>query len=71
MSGEQFGWTTIMFFIRNTVNFGMTVMIALIVGTVVAGQTFYIFTLEPVAESCRAPRLSPPSFRAANNSGWR
>jgi len=46
MSGEQFGWTTIMFFIRNTVNFGMTVMVALIVGTVVAGQTFYIFTLE-------------------------
>jgi putative ABC transport system permease protein len=34
---------------RNTgipVNFGITVMIALIVGTVVAGQTFYIFTIE-------------------------
>jgi putative ABC transport system permease protein len=49
MSSEQFGWATIMYFIRNTgipVNFGMTVMIALIVGTVVAGQTFYIFTLE-------------------------
>jgi putative ABC transport system permease protein len=49
MSGEQFGWATIMYFIRNTgipVNFGMTVMIALIVGTVVAGQTFYIFTIE-------------------------
>ncbi|PYV92001.1 MAG: ABC transporter permease, partial [Acidobacteria bacterium] len=49
MSSEQFGWATIMYFIRNTgipVNFWMTVMIALIVGTVVAGQTFYIFTLE-------------------------
>jgi putative ABC transport system permease protein len=49
MSGEQFGWATIMYFIRNTgipVNFGMTVLIALIVGTVVAGQTFYIFTIE-------------------------
>ncbi len=49
MSGEQFGWATIMYYIRNTgipVNFGMTVMIALIVGTVVAGQTFYIFTIE-------------------------
>src|SRR5438093_6127179 len=43
MSSEQFGWATIMYFIRNTgipVNFWMTVMIALIVGTVVAGQTF-------------------------------
>jgi len=28
------------------VNFGITITIALIVGTVVAGQTFYLFTLE-------------------------
>jgi putative ABC transport system permease protein len=28
------------------VNFGLTVAIGLIVGTVVAGQTFYIFTIE-------------------------
>ena len=27
-------------------NFGITIAVALIVGTVVAGQTFYIFTLE-------------------------
>ena len=27
-------------------NFGITIAIALIVGTVVAGQTFYIFTIE-------------------------
>lgn len=49
MTSEQFGWATIMYFIRNTgipVNFGLTVMIALILGTVVAGQTFYIFTIE-------------------------
>jgi putative ABC transport system permease protein len=49
MTSEQFGWATILYFVRNTgipVNFGITVMIALIVGTVVAGQTFYIFTIE-------------------------
>jgi putative ABC transport system permease protein len=49
MTGGQFGWATIMYFIRNTgipVNFGITVGIALLVGTVVAGQTFYIFTIE-------------------------
>lgn len=37
------------FYMANTgipVNFGITVMVALIVGTVVAGQTFYIFTVE-------------------------
>ena len=28
------------------INFGITIGIALIVGTIVAGQTFYIFTLE-------------------------
>ncbi|MEW5979307.1 MAG: ABC transporter permease [Acidobacteriota bacterium] len=49
MSGEQFGWATIEYYLRNTgipVNFGMTVLIALVVGTVVAGQTFYLFTIE-------------------------
>ncbi len=49
MSSEQFGWATIVYYLRNTgipVNFGLTVAIALIVGTVVAGQTFYIFTIE-------------------------
>ena len=49
VTGEQFGWMTIFYYIRNTgipVNFGLTVAIALIVGTVVAGQTFYIFTIE-------------------------
>src|SRR5260370_8737415 len=34
---------------RNTglpVNFGITILVALVVGTVVAGQTFYLFTVE-------------------------
>ncbi|MFQ3589812.1 MAG: ABC transporter permease [Chloracidobacterium sp.] len=49
MTGYDFEWATIRYYIRNTgipVNFGITVMIALVVGTVVAGQTFYIFTIE-------------------------
>ena len=49
MTGDQFGWMTIFYYIKNTgipINFGLTVAIALIVGTVVAGQTFYIFTIE-------------------------
>jgi putative ABC transport system permease protein len=49
VTGEEFAWQTIRYYLRNTgipVNFGITIMIALIVGAVVAGQTFYIFTLE-------------------------
>src|SRR5437868_9926027 len=48
-SGSEFGWQTIRYYIAHTgipVNFGITIAIALVVGTIVAGQTFYIFTLE-------------------------
>ncbi len=48
-SSQEFSWDAFRFYMRNTgipVNFGITVMVALIVGTVVAGQTFYIFTIE-------------------------
>ncbi len=49
MTSGEFGWATIWYYIRNTgipINFGITVAIALVVGTVVAGQTFYLFVLE-------------------------
>ncbi len=49
VSASTFGWETIWYYIRNTgipINFGITVAIALVVGTVVAGQTFYLFVLE-------------------------
>ena len=48
-TAAEFSWDAFLFYLRNTgipVNFGITVMVALIVGTVVAGQTFYIFTIE-------------------------
>jgi putative ABC transport system permease protein len=46
---DKFRWDCIWYYLKNTgipVNFGITITIALIVGTVVAGQTFYLFTLE-------------------------
>lgn len=49
MSQQGFVWQTIRYYLKNTgvpVNFGITIGIALIVGAVVAGQTFYIFTIE-------------------------
>ena len=48
-TADEFGYQTIWYYIHHTgipLNFGITVLIALIVGTVVAGQTFYIFTVE-------------------------
>ncbi len=46
---DEFAWDCIQYYLRNTglpVNFGITIAIALVVGTVVAGQTFYLFTVE-------------------------
>ena len=46
---DQFRWDCIRYYLKNTgipVNFGITIMIAIVVGTVVAGQTFYLFTID-------------------------
>jgi len=46
---DEFRWDCIRYYLANTgipVNFGITITVALIVGTVVAGQTFYLFTVE-------------------------
>src|SRR5260370_13885560 len=46
-TSNEFGWQTIRYYIAHTgipVNFGITIAIALVVGTIVAGQPVYIFT---------------------------
>lgn len=48
-TSDQFQWDCIIYYLKNTgipVNFGITISIAVIVGVVVAGQTFYLFTVE-------------------------
>jgi len=48
-TADEFRWDCIDYYIANTgipVNFGITIAIALIVGLVVSGQTFYLFTVE-------------------------
>ena len=43
MTGEQFAWITIWFYMRETgipINFGITVVLGFIVGTAIAAQTF-------------------------------
>src|SRR5262245_7632268 len=46
---EQFMWTTIDYYMKRTgipINFGITVALGFIVGAAIAGQTFYLFTVE-------------------------
>jgi putative ABC transport system permease protein len=46
---SEFMWDCINYYLTHTgipVNFGITIAVALVVGAVVAGQTFYLFTIE-------------------------
>jgi putative ABC transport system permease protein len=49
LTRTQFVWKTVDFFLKFTgipVNFGITVLLGFIVGIAIAGQTFYLFTIE-------------------------
>ncbi len=48
-TAEEFSWKTIRWVLKNTgigVNFGTTILLGFIVGMAIAGQTFYLFTVE-------------------------
>lgn len=52
LTEKDFSWSTIKWFIKNTgipVSFGTTLVLGLIVGIAVCGQTFYSFILENLA----------------------
>jgi putative ABC transport system permease protein len=49
LTHEQFFWKTIVYFMTSTgipVNFGITIFLGFFVGVAIAGQTFYLFTVE-------------------------
>jgi len=49
LTNEQFFWTTIGYYLKRTgipINFGITVALGFFVGCAIAGQTFYLFTIE-------------------------
>lgn len=49
LTREQFRWATIWYYFERTgipVNFGITVLLGFCVGTAIAGQTFYMFTMD-------------------------
>lgn len=49
LTDEGFFWTTIGYYLKRTgipINFGITVALGFFVGCAIAGQTFYLFTIE-------------------------
>ncbi len=49
LTGEDFGRKTIAYYFQSTgipINFGITVALGFLVGVAIAGQTFYLFTME-------------------------
>jgi putative ABC transport system permease protein len=52
-TNDQFFWTTIKYYLQRTgipINFGITVMLGFVVGCAIAGQTFYLFTIENIKQ---------------------
>ena len=50
---EQFIWKTIRYYLAKTgipINFAVTVLLGFLVGTAIAGQTFYLFTVENIRQ---------------------
>ena len=53
MSSDEFMWMTIDYYLRYTgipFNFGITALLGFLVGTAIAGQTFYNFTIENIKQ---------------------
>ena len=53
VTGKQFEWITMEYFMKKTgipFNFGITVALGFIVGTAIAAQTFYLFTIENIKQ---------------------
>jgi putative ABC transport system permease protein len=63
LTREQFFWKTIFYFLGATgipVNFGITIGLGFLIGVAIAGQTFYLFTVENLKQfgSLKAMGLS-------------
>lgn len=53
MPADEFSWKTVLYFMRSTgipINFGIAVMLGFLVGTAIAGQTFYQFTADNIKQ---------------------
>jgi putative ABC transport system permease protein len=65
-TNDQFFWTTINYYMERTgipINFGITVVLGFIVGCAIAGQTFYLFTLENLKQFGSLKAMGVSNFR--------
>jgi putative ABC transport system permease protein len=63
---EQFFWTTIGYYLKRTgipINFGITVALGFFVGCAIAGQTFYLFTVENLKQFGSLKAMGVSNFR--------
>jgi putative ABC transport system permease protein len=63
LSADEFTWKTVFYYAERTgipINFGITVILGFIIGSAIAGQTFYLFTIENLRQfgSLKAMGLS-------------
>ncbi len=65
-TSDEFSWMTMEYFLKYTgipINFGITIILGFIIGTAIAGQTFYNFTIENLKQF--------GSLKAMGTSNWR
>jgi len=65
---DQFGWKTINWVLKNTgigINFGTTILLGFIVGMAIAGQTFYLFTVENLRQFGALKAMGTSTFTLA------
>lgn len=66
LTGPEFSWKTVQYFLKYTgipINFGIAVVLGFVVGTAIAGQTFYNFTLDNLRQF--------GALKAMGASNWR
>ncbi len=67
-TAEEFGWKTIGWVLKNTgigINFGTTILLGFIVGMAIAGQTFYLFTVENLRQFGALKAMGASTFTLA------
>jgi putative ABC transport system permease protein len=67
-TAEDFGWKTIGWVLKNTgigINFGTTILLGFIVGMAIAGQTFYLFTVENLRQFGALKAMGASGFTLA------
>ena len=65
-TNDQFFWSTIDYYMKRTgipINFGITVLLGFVVGCAIAGQTFYLFTIENIKQFGSLKAMGVSNFR--------